>query len=365
MTFLFADGRTITIEASVPEITLAEPAGGFTVGTRQWLRITPEVSGSGAIYSWTLDGETVATTKNLHHVFAEAGSHTLRFSARNGMGEAVKTLSLTVNSAACTGGITRVFAYMPAPGQFINTMPEATSADTPETMRHKAEALLAGGGAVCLGGFGGYIEFGFDHTVINRAGNDFTVAGNAFAGGAEPGVIMVSHDVNGNHLPDDPWYEIAGSEHHKPATVRNYEITYHRPEAEPGNPGEPQYIRWTDNRGQTGWLSKNTAHTQTYYPLWMGGSYTLQGTLMEANMYDQSGNGTYWVTQAYGWGYADNHANTDAGAQIDIGWAVDNHGNPAGLKGIDFVKIHTGNRAEGGWTGEISTEVTGFTDLNL
>ena len=259
-------------------------------------------------------------------------------------------------------GITRVFEYMPAPGQFINKMPEATADDTPETMRQKAEAALTGGSMISLGGFGGYVVFGFDHTIVNRPGNDFVVLGNAFANSAEPGVIMVSYDANGNGLPDDEWFEIAGSEYHKATTIKNYEITYYKPASEPLNPNEPNYIRWTDNQGQSGYISKNSFNTQTYYPMWIGESYTLRGTLMEANLYEQSGN---WINTPYDWGYADNFPNNDPRAQIDIDWAVDKNGNPVRLEGIDFVKVYTGNRAEGGWTGEISTEITGFIDLNL
>jgi len=176
---------------------------------------------------------------------------------------------------------------------------------------------------------------------------------------------MVSYDANANGLPDDEWFEIAGSEYQKPTTVKNCEITYYKPASEPTNTNEPNYIRWTDNQGQEGYLAKNSFHKQPYYPLWKGDSYTLKGTLMKANIYDQSGKGTLWATPAYDWGYADNWANTDVRAQIDIDWAVDKNGDAVKLKGIDFVKVYTGNRADGGWIGEISTEVSGFKDLNL
>ena len=259
-------------------------------------------------------------------------------------------------------GITRVFEYVPAPGQFINVLPEATAGDTPESMRKKAEAALTNSSMISLGGFGGYVVFGFDHTIVNREGKDFVVLGNALTTWAEAGVILVSSDANGNGLPDDEWYEIAGSEYNKPTTVKHYEITYYKSETEPDNPNEPDYIRWTDNRGQSGYLSKNSAHTQTYYPVWMGDSYTAKGTFMETTVHNQSG---IWVSPPYDWGYADNFPNNDAKAQIDIDWAVDKNGNPVKLKGIDFVKVYTGNRAEGGMFGEISTEVSGFTDLNL
>jgi len=262
-------------------------------------------------------------------------------------------------------GITRVFEYCPAPGQFINAMPEATAGDTPEVMRQKAEDALKGGSMICLGGFGGYVVFGFDRTVVNREGNDFIILGNAYSGWAEPGVIMVSYDANGNGLPDDEWYEIAGSEYHKPTTIKNYEITYYKPESEPENPNEPNYIFWTDNQGASGYLSKNSRHTQTYYPLWKGNSYTLSGTFMKSEIYDQTGDNSLWVSPAFDWGYADNWPNNHEKAEIDIDWAVDKNGNPVHLKGIDFAKVYTGVRAEGGWLGEVSTEISGFKDLNL
>ena len=74
------------------------------------------------------------------------------------------TILLTVNPY-----ISRVFEYMPAPGQFINTLPAATEEDTPQTMAQKAEDAIANnaGGMICLGAFGGYVVFGFDHPVAN------------------------------------------------------------------------------------------------------------------------------------------------------------------------------------------------------
>ena len=337
----------------------------FVINKMQWLRIQPQTNTEGAAFRWALDGEEIADTKDLLHVFAHAGTYSLEFKEINSIDESVKTYKIKVNDKSCINGVTRVFEYLPAPGQYINKAPEATAFDTPETMRQKAEEALTGGSIISLGGFGGYVIFGFDHVVINRQGADFIVRGNAFDNSAEPGVIMVSYDANGNGLPDDEWYEIAGSEFHKPTTIRNYEITYFRPETEPTNPNEPNYIRWTDNQGQSGFLTKNNFHLQPYYPLWIGDSYTLEGTLMEANLYDVSGNGTNWINLAYEWGYADNHHNNDPRAQIDIDWAVDKNGNHVILKGIDFVKVYTGNHIEGGWMGEISSEISGFTNLNI
>ena len=334
------------------------------VDKMSWVRIVPQPTGNeNATYGWVLDGKEISTDKELLHVFAVPGNYTLYFNVKGNV-ETTTEFTVTVADRIYTNGIARVFEYLPAPGQFINKLPEATADDTSETMRQKAETALTNGSMICLGGFGGYVVFGFDHTVVNREGNDFTVLGNALSTWAEPGVIAVSYDADGNGLPDDEWYEIAGSEHHKPTTIKNYEITYHKPASEPADPNEPNYIRWTDNKGESGYLSKNGSHTQTYYPLWKGDSYTLRGTFMEANIYEQSGNGTNLANSPYERGYADNWPNNDARAQIDIDLATDKNGNPVKLKGIDFVKVQTGNRAEGGRVGEVSTEVSGFVDLN-
>lgn len=127
-----------------------------------------------------------------------------------------------------------------------------------------------------LGAFGGYITVGFDHTVPNISGEyDFKIYGNAAydiygtnedkpGGSAEPGIVLVSKDTNGNGLPDDEWYELAGSEYNSPSTIRNYEITYYRPEL----PGDN--VQWTDNQGGQGEIKRNDFNTQdSYYPQWI------------------------------------------------------------------------------------------------
>ncbi len=366
MSFTFADGRTISIEASVPEIKLIEPVGGIVVDQMQWLRITPEVSSSSEVtYQWLIDDEEIATTNDLLHVFAKEGTFYLEFIAKNMVGESSKIIAVTVAAKTYENKITQVFDFLPAPGQLTNSLPAATAEDTDETMRALAESKLTSGSMISLGGFGGYVEMGFDHTIVNKEGNDFVVLGNAFSTWAEPGIIMVSYDANANGIADDEWYEIAGSEHNKATTIKNYEITYYKPEAEPENATEPNYIRWTDNQGEEGYIAKNAFHQQTYYPMWKGETITFKGTYLKSNIYDQSGKGTYWVNPAYDWGYADNWSNNDEKGQIDISWAVNNEGELVDLKGIDFVKVYSANQAAGGWLGEVSTEVTGFKDLNL
>lgn len=366
MVFYFANNSTIKLETNTPEIILLEPTDGFEVDMMQWLRLSPEIKNVDlSSILWTLNDEVIATNSELLHVFAQPGTYPLQVTASNNMGTATKQLTIVVNEQTYENKIAKVYEFLPAPGQFVNKMPEATADDTPESMLAKANQILTDGGMVSLGGFGGYVTFGFNHTVVNREGNDFVVLGNAMPNSAEPGVIMVSYDANGNGLPDDEWYEIEGSQHPKEGTIKDYEMTYYKPTEEPADANEAEYIRWTDNKGQEGYIAKNNFHRQTYYPMWKGQSITYTGTYLEAAMYDESGNGSMWKSPAYEFGYADNWANNDERGQIDIDWAVDKEGNKVALKGIDFVRVHTSTRAAGGWLGEVSTEVSGFKDLNL
>lgn len=274
--------------------------------------------------------------------------------------------------------ITSVIDYRPAPGQFVNTMPEYEEGDTQEDMNAKALAAIGNNarGLVTLGGYGGYVVCGFDHTIENVPGEaDFKVLGNSFyngstvqdgtslpGGSCEPGIVMVAYDRNKNGKADeDEWYELAGSEYAKPTTVKGYEITYRRPAGD-----ALADIPWTDNRGGSGTIMRNSYHRQDYYPLWIDDAeLTFSGTLLPPNAVDENGDGSYWVLYAYEWGYADNRLNTEDGSNFDIDWAVDSDGNHVSLPGVDFVKIYTGVNQQCGWIGETSTEVMGITDLHL
>lgn len=270
--------------------------------------------------------------------------------------------------------LTRVYAYMPAPGQFVNQLPEYVEGDTPETMAKKAEESIAGdqGGLVSLGGFGGYLVVGFDHTIENVAGKaDFAVLGNAYADNSEPGIVMVAADSNRNGNPDDTWYELAGSGHVHEETIRNYEITYFRPdENKTPLPHETlsyvtdtTYIRWSTNGHGEGYLWRTIFHDQSHYPQWIDADQLqFSGTRLPDNA--TVSNGEY-ALHSFDWGYADNVSNNDARVELDIDWAVDREGKKAALPKIDFVQIYTGVNQFNGRIGESSTEVSGVVDLHL
>lgn len=287
----------------------------------------------------------------------------------------VITITLNNNYRAATPSSAeqwdRVWEYTPAPGQFINEA--KTGGFTGEELSAEAAAAYAErrmseGAIVSLGGFGGYIVVGFDHSVDNVVGSEIAIRGNAFDGSSEPGVVWVMQDENGDGEPNDTWYELRGSETGKAETIQNYSVTYFRPEAE----GQP--VKWRDSEGQEGEIDYLKAfHSQpSYYPAWIKEeSYTLTGTRLEARNYDKSGNGTYWVQPAYDWGYADNFSAQDYLSEqrvvniFDIANAMDDSGEAVELKYIDFVKVQTACNTKSGWLGENSTEVVDIYDYGL
>ena len=264
-----------------------------------------------------------------------------------------------------------VMEYTPAPGQFIGetksggfTGEELTATDAVEY----ATGRMAQNKFVSLGGFGGYIVVGFDHSIDNVSGYDLAIRGNAFDGSSEPGIVWVSQDENGNGLADDVWYELAGSDTMAETTIRHYSVTYYRP-MEDG-----QSVKWIDSEGTEGEIDYLKAyHSQpSYYPTWISkDSYTLTGTRLEARNYDKSGMGTMWVQPAYDWGYADNFSAVDyvednkALVRFDIANALDAAGASVTLEYVDFVKVQTACNAKSGWLGEQSTEVVDFVDYGL
>lgn len=284
--------------------------------------------------------------------------------------------------------VTRVFDYSPAPGQFVNEMPKYVAGDTQETMTLKAQQAIAynNQSMITLGGYGGYVVVGFDHPIVNVPGqSDFKVLGNAFwaassasstrrrGGSSEPGIVMVAADANGNGIPDDPWYELAGSEYAKATTVKHYEITYYRPDenkVKTPNTSYPYlndttYLRWTTNGYGNGYIYRNSFHAQAYYPQWTADDkLTFSGSKLADNYIDESGTGSYFVQYAYDKGYADNAPNDDNASNMNIEWAVDDNGKAVHLSAIHFVKIYTAVNQYCGWLGESSTEVTGITDLH-
>ena len=328
----------------------------------------------------------IATTRDLIFCQADTGAYEIQLKIYDKLNPVTYRFKVVVweEQVAYSPYISRVLEYNPAPGQFVNTMPMYEEGDTYEIMRQKAEESISGTNktSISLGAWGGYVTFAFDHSVVNIPDElDFFIEGNAFlssamqkGGSSEPGIVMVSIDVNQNGLPDDPFYQLAGSEYHNPATIHQYALTYHRtpadhvPEFEKKSPiTDSVYIRWTDNQGEVGYIKKNSFHSQNYFPMWLKDStLTFYGSCLPDNAQDASSNGTYWVQNFYGQGYADCNPNDSVHLNsFDISWAVTQDGTPISLPCVDFVRVYTGVNQECGWIGETSTEISHARDLHV
>jgi len=257
---------------------------------------------------------------------------------------------------------TKVTEYLPAPGQFVNQ----------DSWGSNPKGIIYDQNGVSLGAFGGYVIFEFDEPIKNDPNNpygvDLIIYGNAFKGNEEPGGVQVMSEN------DDTWYDIAGSEHYEDETIVDYEVTYTNP--------DPEFIEgavdipWKDNQGESGEVKTNRSHTQPYFPnpenynrdsfKYSGEQLTFSGVRLKEKKpafgyvdvhpndpkqpTNPSGRGNNKATNPY--------MDKQAGAPIDIEWAVDENGQPANIDDIKYVKVYTSMLRDGGAIGEISTEVT-------
>ncbi|MEZ5071815.1 MAG: T9SS type A sorting domain-containing protein [Bacteroidales bacterium] len=268
--------------------------------------------------------------------------------------------------------IAGILEYTPGPGQFINT----TTGGWPSS----AQTLLGETpGLLSLGAFGGRVVFHFGQAVENDPdhpfGVDFTLFGNPLPHWAEPGAVWVMCDDNGNGVPDETWYELAGSDHFFSGTEPGVVVTYDNP----GGTGARD-IPWADDRGGQGWVLANAAHSQPHYP--RADSFpsvdpdhlVLSGTRIRGGWDDRDP--ALVKSEMRSFGYADNRPKGPGpfrmpdnpytpeteyagGDAFDISWAVDVHGDYVDLDRIHFVMVKTALQGDGGWLGEVSTELTG------
>ncbi|MGL5233399.1 MAG: PKD-like domain-containing protein, partial [Empedobacter falsenii] len=293
------------IEANPDNVTLQ---ASYDATRLKIIPIEPTLSGfENATFTWKLGNEIIGTEKVLGFVSDKAGAYDLTLEIKSITTTKTAKTKINVQQETKTYSkyIAQVFDYLPSIGQFVNKLPAFADGDKKSDMTAKAAKALVGEKStmITLGGYGGYVVFGFDHTIMNQPNKrDFKVLGNGFAGSSEPGIVMVAYDKNKNGKPDeDEWYEIAGSEYTNPNTIKNYTITYTKPDENKtpvkgtiGWQTDIEYIKWSDNQGNSGYKTKNSYHKQSYYPLWFGSDQLkFTGTLLPNNYTDQSGNGTY------------------------------------------------------------------------
>lgn len=270
----------------------------------------------------------------------------------------------------------RIIQYLPAPGQHINH----PSFGVPAC----AELLTSGTGqGVSLGSYGGFLVVAFDQGIQNDPDNpygvDFVILGNAFLGSPEPAIVQVMRDDNNNGIPDETWYELAGSYHHTGKLLHDFKITYYRPASSESN------VEWITGEGLTGLVPLNSFYTQPYFPTEInfpdviGNHLTFSGNRLPLTAGREGG---ILKADAYLFGYADNRPPVPGGAWLkpdnpytpdvaegmggdafDIGWAVDKDGKRVVLNEIHFIRIFNAVFLHGGEIGEFSTDITGIADI--
>ena len=177
----------------------------------QKLPLTPALT--GASYRWSLaSGEVLSTERDYIFLAEKEGTYDLVLDIVDEETPYHFEFRVTVlhEEIDYSPYISKVYEYNPAPGQFINVMPQYEAGENYSDILKKVEESISGTNdvMVSLGGFGGYVVFGFDHTVINTPGEmDFMIHGNSFyeltdnnrkGGSSEPGIVMVSYDRNCN-----------------------------------------------------------------------------------------------------------------------------------------------------------------------
>jgi hypothetical protein len=276
-----------------------------------------------ASYEWKVDGAVQgSTTEYFSFTPATQGDYAVTVTVKIG-GSAVSTAATTVACVAPEGTYkrnrtgtsqvkaTQVVSGFMAPGQY-------------------AVKPTVGVDLYSLGGYGGYTIRKFDHSVektgVGR--KELKIDGNAFSGWVEAGAVWVMQDENGNGLPDDTWYELAGSETLKPETRRRYTVTYNR-----------TTNSWIDNLGG----GAEIGHLQSvgYRSDWPA-EMTFTGTCLTRGYSDPNA----W--RGYVDVMGDQCFNLSDAIQVD--------GSPVNLTYIDFVKIQTAENIYSSTFGETSTE---------
>lgn len=365
------------------------------------------------------DGNYVESTTTNYGVVVlpTTSASTVTVTGTGNIGSA--TFSCAQPCGGTTAAGTALYAYLPAPAQFVNEgVTTGGWGDAYDSTGTTLKGTSATG--VSLGFFGGYAVYEFENPIADDPthpyGADFIVYGNAFWNNSEAGCIQVSQgpDDNGNW----EWYDIAGSMYYTKSTP-NASIKFTNP-----NPNEDKgittagatstladvsYDLTVNGTTTPGTVTKNTFHNHSWFPLnanyfaasgsraamakvdefsfvsrtlnsdSITDTLTFTGTLL--NNYPGTGK-----TDQIGFGYCDVHPNktlggtiaynpyqtftsssdydtkvagTSGGDPIDIAWAVKSNGTPAKLGSIKYVRIYTGMAQMNGIFGEISTEVCG------
>jgi len=346
-----------------PIISFTIPSEGFKVEVGKSLPLIPNiVNDEKSSYTWELNGQVVSSLKSFTFTPSKIGSYSLQLKVSNDIGSDSKTIQISVFSNS-SPYITKVFDYKYGPGQHATLIPSGWKGSDFIGQPWTGTKIYTS-----LGGWGGYIIAGFDHTIKNVDGADFGIFTQPGAG-SEPGVVFVMNDTNNDGIPNDgDWFEIKGSEYNNAETIHDYQVSYYKPVGN-GN------ITWKDNKGNGGELIPEYG-TDSW---WWGGygdksevdftGVKLPNVYINSSTQADSEN---WIIRPglFSFGYAECYYNLDYNNSLkanlfDISGAVDKNGNKANLSGISFIKVQCGVFQIAGWLNEVSTEVSGAVDLSL
>ena len=370
------------------EVTLQEQ---YEVSTLSVLDITASDNSNNPNYEWTLiknpvnqtTDSIVGNTKDLKFIALHSGTYELTLSVTEANKKTTKKTVVNVINETKNYNpyITSIFDFAPAPGMFANEFYTVGNSKT-QVMQIALSKINETSTAkpIDLGGFGGSIVIGFDHTIINIAGQkDFRVFGGDISNPTvpkgnppAPGLIYVAYDKNKNGKPDeDEWYEIIGSQHTKGNTIKNFKITYYKPVD--GKPLVSVSRLWIDNehlycennQDEKYYMEKPSGAKKDFYPALVSeNTMVFEGLKLDVDFKSSRPNQTtLWNSTFTEWGYV-NSINPD----IDIDWAVDKNGNKANLPGIDFIKVVNcvsepmGRCAQ---QSSMATQFSGAADLHL
>lgn len=265
---------------------------------------------------------------------------------------------------------TRVMEYLPAPGQFVND----PFFNNPE----QALGPPSGGGTsapsnesvVTLGGFGGFIVLGFNHTVmndpLNPSGLDAIVFSNAYWVGGNPdrhwaecATVEISRDDNANGLADDAWFLIPGSHLAAPITRTSHNwpggsITdaFLLPSAPFGSVVVTNPLAGTENEGIYGYVE----FSPTLFLGDMDSDDKIDDGEITADQFYTVPDDPFEVGMTPGSG---------GGDAFDIAWAVDPiTGDAASLEGFDYIRLTTPIHLVLPTIGEKSAEIDAVADVS-
>ncbi|MBO7314759.1 MAG: hypothetical protein J6U49_03740, partial [Alistipes sp.] len=158
---------------ALPPKIIFNGKSSFRLKVGDELRLAPDIENdSMAEYSWSIGDEEVSNERAYIFTAESVGRVYIVFCVTTPSGEAKQEYTIDIINNF------KVYDYTPAPGQFINELKTGGfdgTERTPEAAIAYAERRMTQGSWVSLGGFGGYIVLGLDHSITNGEGADFAI----------------------------------------------------------------------------------------------------------------------------------------------------------------------------------------------